>query len=224
MIGSRSQPTAIVAGPHIDGKLRIVGRSSVMSAKTGKELARHIRPPAEVYPWPEQVSQGVLDRFSKEKGPVTLTLVELVPGNLDQPLSRGNALAEMSALWMVQRDGHQWRITATTNLGQRADPVEGGRRSSAPECRTRPALRAGAPSPPGSHSDGSFKSPLRAPSTFPTASPRPAATKSSPRRGRPRSGGSPWRRSGRWADPGVLTVHVVFRSLKSDMKIPCPSF
>lgn len=31
-----------------------------------------------------------------------------------------NALAEMSALGMVHRDGRQWRLTATTNLGQLA--------------------------------------------------------------------------------------------------------
>lgn len=29
-------------------------------------------------PWPEEISQGALDRFSKEKGPVHLTLVDPV--------------------------------------------------------------------------------------------------------------------------------------------------
>jgi ATP-dependent DNA ligase len=50
VIGSRSQPTAIVAGLPIGGKLRIVGRSSVLSAKTGRELGRHLFPPAGAHP------------------------------------------------------------------------------------------------------------------------------------------------------------------------------
>jgi hypothetical protein len=78
VIGSRSQPIAFAAGLPIGGKLRIVGRSSVLSGKAGRELARYLRPPAGVHPWPEVISQGVLDRFSKERGPVTLTLVEPV--------------------------------------------------------------------------------------------------------------------------------------------------
>lgn len=67
----------MVAGLPIGGKLRIVGRSSVLSAKTGRELARYLRPPAGVHPWPETISSAVLDRFSK-KGPIALTLVEPV--------------------------------------------------------------------------------------------------------------------------------------------------
>jgi ATP-dependent DNA ligase len=50
VIGSRSQPTAIVAGLPIGGKLRIVDRSSVLSAKTGRELGRHLFPPAGAHP------------------------------------------------------------------------------------------------------------------------------------------------------------------------------
>ncbi|MDQ0679100.1 ATP-dependent DNA ligase [Arthrobacter pascens] len=76
VIGSRSQPTVIIAGLPVGGKLRIVGRSSVLSAKVGRELARYLMPPAGAHPWPEEISQGMLDRFSKEKGPVALTLVQ----------------------------------------------------------------------------------------------------------------------------------------------------
>lgn len=76
VIGSRSQPTAIVAGLPIAGLLRIVGRSSVLSTKAARELARYLRPPAKAHPWPEEISEGALDRFSKDKGPITLTLVE----------------------------------------------------------------------------------------------------------------------------------------------------
>ncbi|MFF1385537.1 hypothetical protein ACFVWT_18445 [Arthrobacter sp. NPDC058288] len=76
VIGSRTQPTAIVAGLVFDGRLQIVGRSSVLSSKTGRELTRYLRPPTAAHPWPEEISQGALDRFSKDKGPVRLTLVE----------------------------------------------------------------------------------------------------------------------------------------------------
>lgn len=78
VIGSRAQPTAVVAGLPFGDRLRIVGRSTVLSAKTGKELGKHLRPPAGDHPWPEEINPGVLDRFSKEKGPVHLTLVEPV--------------------------------------------------------------------------------------------------------------------------------------------------
>lgn len=70
----RMRPPARWIEPHALS----VSRSSVLSATTGGELARYLRPPAGVNPWPEVISQGVLDRFSKEKGPVSLTLVEPV--------------------------------------------------------------------------------------------------------------------------------------------------
>lgn len=78
VIGSRSQPTAVVAGLPCGDRLRIVGRSTVLSAKTAGELGKYLRPPVGDHPWPEEIGQGVLDRFSKEKGPVHLTLVEPV--------------------------------------------------------------------------------------------------------------------------------------------------
>lgn len=78
VIGSRTEPTAIVAGLPIDGQLRIVGRSSVLSSKTARELGRYLRPAPAGHPWPKQISPGTLDRFSKDKGPISLTLVEPV--------------------------------------------------------------------------------------------------------------------------------------------------
>lgn len=78
VIGSRTEPTAIVAGLPFGDRLRIVGRSTVLSAKTGRELGKHLQPPAGDHPWPEDISPGVLDRFSKEKGTIHLTLVEPV--------------------------------------------------------------------------------------------------------------------------------------------------
>lgn len=76
VIGSRTEPTAIVAGLPLREELVIVGRSTALSTKTARVLAQHLSPPASNHPWPEQISHGALDRFSKDKGPVALTLVE----------------------------------------------------------------------------------------------------------------------------------------------------
>lgn len=76
VIGSLTQPQAIVAGLPVDGQLRIVGRSTVLSTRTGRELGRQLRPAQPGHPWPEEISETSLNRFSKDKGPVRLTLIE----------------------------------------------------------------------------------------------------------------------------------------------------
>jgi ATP-dependent DNA ligase len=78
VIGPRAQPQAIIAGLPMGGKLKIVGRSTVLSTKTGRELGRHLHPAGPGHPWPEEISESSLNRFSKDKGPVRLTLVEPV--------------------------------------------------------------------------------------------------------------------------------------------------
>jgi ATP-dependent DNA ligase len=76
VIGSLTQPQAIVAGLPVDGQLRIVGRSTVLSTRTGRELGRHLSPAQPGHPWPEEISETSLNRFSKDKSPVHLTLIE----------------------------------------------------------------------------------------------------------------------------------------------------
>ena len=71
-----TQPQAIIAGLPVDGQLRIVGRSTVLSTRVGRELGRQLRPAQPGHPWPEEISETSLNRFSKDKGPVHLTLVE----------------------------------------------------------------------------------------------------------------------------------------------------
>jgi len=78
VIGPLAQPQAIITGLPIDGQLKIVGRSTVLSTKVGRELARHLRPAGPGHPWPEEISESSLNRFSKDKGPVRLTLVDPV--------------------------------------------------------------------------------------------------------------------------------------------------
>lgn len=76
VIGPRTRPEAIIAGLPIDGRLRIVGRSTPLAARAARELAQHLQPPAGPHPWPEQITESMLNRFTKDKSPVHLTLVE----------------------------------------------------------------------------------------------------------------------------------------------------
>lgn len=77
VIGPIDHPREVVVGLHLDGQLRIAGRSSALSPAVARELAPHLREPIGTHPWPETVTPGTLDRFnSAGRGPVTLTLVE----------------------------------------------------------------------------------------------------------------------------------------------------
>lgn len=76
VIGRRDHPTAIVAGLPIGGRLWIVGRSTQLTAAASKALAAHLHIPRENHPWPEEITPGTLDRFTKDRSPVRLTRVE----------------------------------------------------------------------------------------------------------------------------------------------------
>jgi ATP-dependent DNA ligase len=78
VIGSLTQPQAIIAGLPVGGELKIVGRSTVLSTKAGRELGRHLHAAGPGHPWPSEISESSLNWFSKDKGPVRLTLVEPV--------------------------------------------------------------------------------------------------------------------------------------------------
>ena len=76
VIGPMAQPRAAVLGLPVHGRLRIVGRSTVLTSKAARELAAHLRAPEGPNPWPEEISDRVLDRFNKESGTIRLTLVD----------------------------------------------------------------------------------------------------------------------------------------------------
>jgi hypothetical protein len=76
VIGPIDRPHYVVAGLPVEGRLRIVGRSTPLRAKTARELAAYLHPPQRPHPWPEIITETMLNRFSKDKGPVTLTRVE----------------------------------------------------------------------------------------------------------------------------------------------------
>lgn len=76
VIGPMDRPQYVVAGLPMEDRLRIVGRSTVLPAKASRELAAYLRPPKGAHPWPGVITETTLNRFSKDKGPVTLTLVE----------------------------------------------------------------------------------------------------------------------------------------------------
>lgn len=82
--GPRNRPTTLVAGLPMNGRLWIVGRSTVLTAAASRNLGRHLHPPAGNHPWPEEISPALLDRFTKDRDPVRLTLVE--------PMSRSRSV------------------------------------------------------------------------------------------------------------------------------------
>lgn len=74
--GPIGRPEYVVVGLPVDGSLRIVGRSTALTAKASQDLALHLHRPGGSHPWPEVITETALNRFSKNKAPVTLTLVE----------------------------------------------------------------------------------------------------------------------------------------------------
>lgn len=75
VIGLMDRPQYVMAGLPVEGQLRIVGRSTPLAGKASRELAAYLRPPQAPHPWPEVIPETLLNRFSKDKGPVSLTLV-----------------------------------------------------------------------------------------------------------------------------------------------------
>lgn len=76
VIDPRSRPQAIIAGLPLGGRLRIVGRSTQLSARAARELAPYLREPARQHPWPEVIGESMLNRFTRDRQEVRLTLVE----------------------------------------------------------------------------------------------------------------------------------------------------
>lgn len=95
VVGPITQPRAVVVGLPMHGRLRIVGRSAPLSAQAGRDLARHLHLPQGKHPWPEEISERVLDRFSTDSGALRLTLVEplVVEASADVAWSRARVSA-----------------------------------------------------------------------------------------------------------------------------------
>jgi len=76
VIGAMEHPESLVVGLPIDGRLRIVGRSSPLRATAARSLARLLAPPSGIHPWPARVPASALQRFNRDRPFVDLTLVE----------------------------------------------------------------------------------------------------------------------------------------------------
>lgn len=76
VIGPITRPEAVVIGLPVHGRLRIVGRSTALSPEAARRLGTKLREPLKEHPWPEEISETTMNRFSKDRGPVRLTLVE----------------------------------------------------------------------------------------------------------------------------------------------------
>lgn len=77
VIGTRSAPQEVIAGLMIDGNLRIVGRTTLLSPSARRALTPWLVPPAGKHPWPVHVSRTALARFTTTRNDViSLTLVD----------------------------------------------------------------------------------------------------------------------------------------------------
>ena len=76
VIGPMTQPRAGVIGMPMKGRLRIIGRSTALTATAARELAAYLRALEGSHPWPEELSDTMLDRSNKESGTIRLTLVD----------------------------------------------------------------------------------------------------------------------------------------------------
>lgn len=76
VLGSVSRPAALVVGLPVGKKLGIVGATSQLPAAKSRTLAKVLRPAGPGHPWPTEVPRGYLERFSENREPVRLTLVE----------------------------------------------------------------------------------------------------------------------------------------------------
>lgn len=63
--GARERPQELVVGLPVDGALRIVGRSSPLSAAASRALGHLLRKPEGPHPWPAGVKPGAVDRFNR---------------------------------------------------------------------------------------------------------------------------------------------------------------
>lgn len=73
VIGSMSAPEAIVCGLRRDGELVVAGRSAPLTSAQSRSLARLLREPLTLHPWPEEIGAG---HFGG--GKVAITRVEPV--------------------------------------------------------------------------------------------------------------------------------------------------
>lgn len=81
VLGPLNRPQALIVGLPIDGRLRIVGRTTPLRTGPVRELARYLRPPIDKHPWPTRIPRSTVDRFAATRSPSTppssnATLVE----------------------------------------------------------------------------------------------------------------------------------------------------
>lgn len=73
--GSLARPETLVLGRWDGGELRIIGRTTPLSAAAARQLAPLLHAPTE-HPWPLRVNSSVIDRFSRGRDPVELLRIE----------------------------------------------------------------------------------------------------------------------------------------------------
>lgn len=119
VIGRIERPEYVVVGLPVEGRLRIVGRSTALTAKAARDLAAYLQPPQGPHPWPEVITETMLNRFSKDKGSATLTLVEPLVVEISADLPGRATPSVMPSGISGPGRSWQWR-TCNCRVGNRA--------------------------------------------------------------------------------------------------------
>lgn len=88
VIGPLQRPEAVVVGIHVDGTLRIAGRSTPLTARAAQLLGELLQAPVGEHPWPAVVKRGAVDRFNAGREPVALTLVQPIVAEVSADAAR----------------------------------------------------------------------------------------------------------------------------------------
>lgn len=85
VVGTLRAPEAAVVGLVHDGRLRIAGRTTPLRREQSRALADLVQEPMGEHPWPREVTLG---RFSRDRRPVRLTLIEPMMGEVSADTAR----------------------------------------------------------------------------------------------------------------------------------------
>ena len=87
--GSRTAPTSAIVGLVDEGRLRIAGRTTPLNREQSRELGGVLQEPSDEHPWPREVTLG---RFSRDRSPVQLTLVEPMVAEVSADTARSGGV------------------------------------------------------------------------------------------------------------------------------------
>lgn len=124
VIGTRSSPQEVIAGLTIDGELRIVGRTTLLSPSARRALTQWLAPPAGKHPWPTQVPRTALARFhAAGKDVVDLTLVKPIVVEVSADVGwNGQSFRHLLRFLRVRPELRPMEISPPPRTGENTPP------------------------------------------------------------------------------------------------------